>query len=76
MIRKKIVALSLLFAAVASTGCYHAVITTGVQAAPLPVTHTLVIQLDWRIRFRSKPVDATQLCGGSPASKVETQHRS
>lgn len=57
-----------------TTGCYHAVVDTGLEPEPAAVTHDVWANSWIAGLIPPKPIDATDLCRGQNAAKVETQH--
>ena len=56
------------------SGCYHAVVDTGLEPAPTEPTQKIWAN-SWIGGLIAPPaVDATRLCGGRKAAQVETQH--
>jgi hypothetical protein len=66
--------LTLAVTVVLFTGCYHAVIETGLTPAPQEETQRIWANSWIAGLVAPPPVDATRLCGGRKASRVETQH--
>jgi hypothetical protein len=61
-------------AAVLLTGCYHASVDTGLSPAPEEATQRIWAN-SWIVGLvKPAAVDATRLCGGRKAARVETQH--
>ena len=56
------------------SGCYHAVVDTGLEPAPAEPTQRIWANSWIAGLIAPPPVDATRLCGGRNAAQVETQH--